>query len=88
MNHTRKPIVGMYEHFIFNDGLMAVTVDPREHGSVAATMALEILRGKTAAQIPMSINNEGYVMVNLKNQRDLVFDPNVEIDQIADVIVR
>ena len=85
---TRKPIVGLWPHFIRNGGLLAVTVDPLEHGAVAAEMTLDILSGMPAERIPMVVNKEGSVMINLTHFKHLAFDPRVEIDQLADVLIR
>lgn len=86
--HTQKPVVGLYPQIVNRGGFLAVTVDPHEHGRVAAKMALEIVKGKKAADIPMRYNKDGYVMVNLKDKAHLPFDFKVDIDQIADLVIR
>ena len=86
--HTRKPVVGLWPQNVTDGSLLAVTVNPREHGRVAAQMALQILNGKRAGDIPIVVNKEGYVMVNLKNNGHLSFDASINIDQIADQVIR
>lgn len=86
--HTRKPVVGLFPFIVEAGALLAVTVAPREHGRVAAKMAVEIVTGKTAADIPMRVNQQGYAMVNLKDKGHLPFDFSVDIDQIADMVIR
>ncbi len=86
--NVRIPVIGTGIHMIEDGGLLAVTVDPREHGRVASQMAKAILAGKTAADIPMRTNKDGFVMVNLRDNDRFVFDPKVRVDQIADRVIR
>lgn len=89
INNTSKPIVGLWPFIINDGGLLAVIIDPHEHGRVAAQMALEIIQqGKKASDIAMRVNREGYVIVNLKNKQHLNFDSSIKIDQIADKVIR
>ena len=88
ITHTQKPVVGLWPQNVTDGSLLAVTVNPREHGRVAAQMALQILNGKRAGNIPTVVNKEGYVMVNLRNTEHLVFDAGINIDQIADQVIR
>lgn len=88
ITHTRKPVVGLWPQNVTDGSLLAVTVDPHEHGRVAAQMTLQILNGKRAGDIPIVVNKEGYVMVNLKNKEHLIFDAGIDIDQIADQVIR
>ena len=86
--HVSKPVVGTGLHLIEDGGLLAVTVDPLEHGRVAARMAKAILAGKRAADIPMRTNKDGFVMVNLRDNPRFVFDAKVHVEQIADLVIR
>ena len=86
--HTGKPVVGLWPSIIEHGALLAVTVDPSEHGLEAARMTKEILSGKSAAEIPIRTNTDGYVMVNLRDNAHFVFDATVQVDQIADLVVR
>lgn len=88
LDHTQLPVVGLWPQDVIIGALLAVVVNPREHGRVAAKMALEILSGKRAGDIPVMINKEGYVMVNLHNKEHLAFDAHIDIDQIADQVIR
>lgn len=86
--HFDKPVVGLWPFIIKDGGLLAVTVNPHEHGRVAAQMAKKILSGTKTADIPIQVNQEGYVIVNLKGKEHYAFDPSVDIDQIADLVLR
>jgi ABC-type uncharacterized transport system substrate-binding protein len=86
--HTAKPLVGLYPFLTYDGGFLSVTVDPREHGRVAANMALDILSGKQASQIPMAVNKEGKVLINLKNTGHFFFNTSIDIDLVADVVIR
>jgi len=86
--NVNKPVVGTGTHLIEDGGLLAVTVDPREHGRVAAQMAKAILAGKRAADIPMKTNQDGIVMVNLRGNDRFVLDAKVQVEQIADLVIR
>ena len=86
--HTDKPLVGLRPRLIEDGGFLSVTVDPREHGRVAANMALDILSGKRASQIPIAVNKEGKVLINLKGTDHLLFNTSINIDQVADIVVR
>ena len=88
VNHTRKPIVGLWPHLIYNGGFIAVTVKPSEHGNAAARMAVDIINGKSAGQIPVRVNNDGNVMINLLNNGHISYDTTVDLDLIADVVIR
>lgn len=88
IKNSTKPLVGLWPIFVNGGGLLAVTVSPHEHGRVAAQMALEILDGKSSNQIPIQINQDGHVMFNMKNKGHLAFDASINIDQIADIVIR
>lgn len=88
LSHTTKPVVGLWPFSVEDGAFFAVTVDPREHGRVAARMAIDIIGGKTAADIPMVVNQEGFVSVNLKNASNAELDANLQIEQFADQIIK
>lgn len=83
-----KPVVGLWNFLVHGGGLLAITVSPNEHGRVAAQMALGILKGKKANQIPMQVNQDGQVMINLKNKEHLAFDTGFNVDQVADYVIQ
>jgi len=87
VTHTGKPIVGFWPFSTDDGALCAVAVDPYEHGKVAALMAKQILAGKRAADIPMVINQNGYVILNLKSAHYLGIEVPFEVIQSADKII-
>ena len=87
VDNTKKPVVGVWSHSVEDGAFFAVTVDPREHGRVAARMAIEILNNKTARDVPMQTNQEGFVIVNLKGTELFRLEANFDIEQIADRVI-
>ena len=85
--HTRKPILGFWPFSTDDGALCAVAVDPFEHGKVAALMANQILAGKKASDLPMLINKNGYVIINLKSANRLGIDVPFEVIQSADKVI-
>jgi ABC-type uncharacterized transport system substrate-binding protein len=63
--NTRKPVVGLWAFAAEDGALCAVAVDPAEHGRVAALAARQILKGKKAGELPLTVNREGFVILNL-----------------------
>ncbi len=88
VDNTQKPVLGVWSHSVEDGAFFAVTVDPREHGRVAARMAIEILSRKTARDVPMQINQEGFVIVNLKGTELFRLEANFDIELIADRIIK
>lgn len=87
VKNTTKPIVGFWP-FSANDGaLCTVAVDPQEHGKVAALMTKQILSGKPASSIPIVVNKNGFVILNLKSAHQLNIDVPFEVIQSADEII-
>lgn len=87
IHHTGKPIVGFWPFSTDDGALCAVAVDPLEHGKVAALMAKQILSGKSAADIPIVVNQNGFVILNLKSASHLNIDVPFEVIQSADKII-
>ena len=87
VRNTSKPIVGFWPFSTDDGALCAVAVDPHEHGKVAALMAKQILSGKSASDIPMVVNKNGYVILNLKTAHLLNIDVPFEVIQSADRII-
>ena len=85
--HTSKPIVGLWPFSPQDGALAAVVVDPHEHGRTAALMAKQILAGKSAAELPMVQNRDGYVVINMKCASALNIEVPFEILQTADRII-
>jgi len=87
VNKTSKPIVGFWPFSADDGALCAVAVDPYEHGKVAALMARQILSGKKASDLPIVVNRNGYVILNLKTANKLGVDVPFEVIQSADHII-
>ncbi len=87
VKNTTKPIAGFWPFSTDDGALCAVAVDPHEHGKVAALMAKQILSGKSASDIPMVVNKNGYVILNLKTAHQLDIDVPFEVIQSADNII-
>lgn len=87
VKNTTKPIVGFWPFSTDDGALCAVAVDPHEHGKVAALMAKQILSGKSASDIPMVVNQNGFVILNLKTAHQLKMDIPFEVIQSADRII-
>ncbi len=87
VNKTSKPIVGFWPFSADDGALCAVAVDPYEHGKVAALMARQILSGKKTSDLPIVVNQNGYVILNLKTANKLGVDVPFEVIQSADRII-
>lgn len=87
IDNTKKPIGGLWPFATKDGALCAVTVDLTEHGMVAAEMALRILNGVNAGQIPIVKNKDGFVIINIQTARRLDTLIPYEILQIADKIL-
>jgi ABC-type uncharacterized transport system substrate-binding protein len=74
MANNRLPSVGFLD-FSIEDGLLCGIVESgEEHGFLAAQMALQILKGKAAGDIPVRTARKGTVMFNAKTARKLGVD--------------
>lgn len=87
VKNTTKPIVGFWPFSADDGALCTVAVDPYEHGKVAALMAKQILAGKPVSSIPMVVNQNGFVILNLKSAHKLKIDVPFEVIQSADKII-
>ncbi len=87
VKNTTKPIVGFWPFSTDDGAICAVAVDPQEHGRVAALMAKQILSGKSAADIPMQVNQNGFVILNLKSANLLNVNVPFEVILSADKII-
>jgi ABC-type uncharacterized transport system substrate-binding protein len=87
VNKTSKPIVGFWPFSVDDGAFCTVAVDPYEHGKVAALMAKQILAGKKASDLPIVVNRNGYVILNLKTANKLEIDVPFEVIQSADRVI-
>lgn len=84
VKNNSKPVAGLWPFATREGALCAVKVDLKEHGIVAANMALQILNGKKAGEIPIVKNQYGYVILNIRTANRLGVLIPYEIVQAAD----
>ena len=86
--NTHKPIVGLWPFSAEDGAICAVVVDPKEHGSAAALMAKQIISGKSAADLPMVVNKNGFVILNLiaatRKKIEVPFEVMLSADKIIE----
>lgn len=87
VEHTTKPVVGLWPFSTDDGALCTIAVDPYEHGKVAALMTKQILAGQRASAIPIVTNKNGYVIINLESAHRLKVDVPFELIQSADKII-
>lgn len=87
VEHSQKPVVGLWPFSTDDGALAAVVVDPAEHGRVAAQMAIDIVGGKSPSEIPMVENQEGFVIINAKTAQRLGIEIPFEIISSANQII-
>lgn len=88
VKNIAKPVAGLWPFATQDGALCAVTVDLKEHGIVAANMALQIIGGKKAGQIPIVKNKDGYVILNIQAAKRLGVHIPYEIILAADRLIR
>jgi ABC-type uncharacterized transport system substrate-binding protein len=74
MANNRLPSVGFLDFSIENGILCGIVESGEEHGNLAAQMALQILKGKAAGDIPVRTAKKGTVMFNAKTAKKLGVD--------------
>lgn len=87
VEHVTKPIFGLWPFSVEDGALAAVTVDPREHGWVAARMAKEIASGVKPDEIDTEVNREGRVMLNLKSAEFLGIEITYDTIESCDILI-
>ncbi len=87
VTHTRKPVVGFWPFSVDDGAICAVVVDPKEHGQVAGLMAKQVISGKNASDLPMVVNTDGYVILNIAAAGNKGIDVPFEVILSADKII-
>lgn len=87
VKNSTKPVIGYWPFSTKDGALCAVVVDPKEHGVISANMAVEILGGKKAGDIPIATNKEGFVILNMKTAAKLSIEIPFEIVEGANKII-
>ena len=81
------PSLGFYDYTVADGALCGVILTGFEHGSQAADLALRILGGERAGDIPLTVTTKGLIMVNLAVARKLGIDVPTPLIQEAAALV-
>jgi ABC-type uncharacterized transport system substrate-binding protein len=87
-NNTNLPTVGFWEFAIDDGALCAIAASGEDHGSQAGLMALQILNGKKASEIPVVTSKKGLIMLNLATAKEKGFTIPFQLIKIAVKIVK
>ncbi len=85
-NNTKKPTGSFYD-FMAEKTIFTYAKDPLEQGEWAATAALEIIGGKSPANIPVVKNKKGVLMINVRMAKAAGIKIPVEIIKSAHKII-
>jgi ABC-type uncharacterized transport system substrate-binding protein len=85
--HSKIPIVGFFIFAVDDGALCGFMESGVEHGYRAGQMALEMLQGKTAEQIPVVTALEGQSMLNLNTARQLKIPVSPDLIKQVDVVI-
>lgn len=85
--HAGLPSVGFFDYTVADGALCGVIQTGFEHGTLAAGMALRILDGERAGDIPIVSTTQGLTMFNLKVARKLRIDIPEDLLQEAAALV-
>lgn len=69
--NTVIPSLGFFDYTVADGALCGVIQTGFEHGTLAAGMALRILEGERAGDIPITDTTQGLTMLNMKTARKL-----------------
>ena len=79
--HNNKPTVGFLDFAVEDGALCGVVESGEEHGSEAARISKQILRGKKAGDFPVRTAQKGTVMLNSNTARKLGIEIKVVSSQ-------
>ncbi len=85
--NNKKPTFGFFPFCIEDGCLCGIVESGEEHGFEAAQMALAILKGKKAGDIPIKLAKKGTVMLNVKTADALGVGIPDEIVKTTDKII-
>lgn len=85
--HANIPSLGFFDYTVADGALCGVIQTGFEHGTLAADMALRILSGERAGDIPIVSTTQGLTMLNLKMARKLRIDIPENLLQEATALV-
>jgi len=86
-DNSRIPVVGFFVFAVDDGALCGYMESGVEHGLRAGQMALELLAGKTAADLQIVTALEGQSMLNLNTARKLGISVPREIIEKTDVVI-
>ena len=81
------PTLGFYDYTLADGALCGVILTGFEHGSQAAGLALRILAGERAGDIPLTTTTKGLIMLNLAVARKLGVEVPIPLLQEAAALV-
>ena len=85
--NTAIPSLGFFDYAVADGALCGVIQTGFEHGTLAAGMALRILDGERAGDIPIVEKTQGLIMLNLKTARKLRMNiPDALIGEAAALV--
>jgi ABC-type uncharacterized transport system substrate-binding protein len=85
--HAGLPSMGFFDYTVADGALCGVIQTGFEHGTLAAGMALRILDGERAGNIPIFSTTQGLTMFNLNMARKLRIDIPEDLLQEAAALV-
>ena len=86
-DNAAVPTVGFFDYTVADGALCGVIQTGFEHGTLAAAMALRILSGERASDIPIMTTVPGLTMINLKTANKLRIEIPEHLLQEAAAIV-
>lgn len=87
VEHTQKPVVGLWPFAVTDGAVCAVVVDSEEHGRRAGALARELLGGGRAGDLPLETNQEGAVHFNLISAQRLGLEIPFDLLEVAGHLV-
>ena len=85
--NTAIPSLGFFDYTVADGALCGVIQTGFEHGTLAAGMALRILDGERAGDIPIVEKTQGLIMLNVKTAKKLRIDiPDALIGEAAALV--
>lgn len=69
--NSKKPLVGVFDFAVREGAVFGIAESAKEHGQESGRMAVEILRGKKPADLPITTAKHGLVMFNLVSAKSI-----------------
>jgi ABC-type uncharacterized transport system substrate-binding protein len=86
--NMKKPSIGFWDYVVREGALLGITPNGTEHGILAAEMAVQMMDGKTAADIPVVKAQKGMVIINMKTAKTLNANVPYELVKSAQEVVK